>query len=211
MALDLAFKRHSRAQVAGVRETAKPLFAPVKLAAPDNALPRESSLIRRPRVLNAQCTPSWLRSPASSAIVREPPSATEELPVQQSTSTIPVQKRRERTIPQFQWIDHIKLGTLIQGGRELLICCSRQGQMFMLKRISYEVDAHRERIASLSHRHIAVMSFFIATETVSYVAFPYVRFTLEELLYVHVAMEEVHVRTVASAVSTILHWALSSC
>jgi hypothetical protein len=82
--------------------------------------------------------------------------------------------------------------------------------MFMLKRISYEADDHRERIASLSHRHIAVMSFFIATETITYVAFPYVRFTLEELLYVHVAMEEVHVRAVASSVSIRLRWTPSS-
>ena len=203
MSLDLAFKRHSRAQAA-----ARP-FAPAKLATLENVLPRENS-IRRPRVLNAQRTPSWVRSTAPSAIVKAPPSPLEALPAQQLLPTTPVQANKRSIRPEFRWIDHIKLGTLVQGGQELLVCCSRQGQMFMLKRIGYEIDEQRERIASLSHRHIAVMSCFVATETVSYVAFSYVRFTLEELLCVHIAMEEIHVRAVASAVCTLLCQSLSN-
>jgi hypothetical protein len=82
-----------------------------------------------------------------------------------------------------QWIDYVKLGTLVQGGRSLLICSSRVGRhLVMLKEIGREVDHHRGKLAKLRHRYIENVNFFIATETDSYLAFQYVRYTLKELL-----------------------------
>lgn len=67
----------------------------------------------------------------------------------------------------------------------------------MLKTIDNEVDQLKEKAKILHHRHIAVTSFFIATETTSYIGLEYVRYTVEELLYTHVALGEEHIRAIA--------------
>lgn len=67
----------------------------------------------------------------------------------------------------------------------------------MLKDIGREGGSHVEMIATLEHRHIALASFQIDTEFTSYIAFPYTRYTLEELLHIHVAMDESHIRAIA--------------
>lgn len=67
----------------------------------------------------------------------------------------------------------------------------------MLKTIGHEVDQLKEKVKILHHRHIAVASFFIATETTSYLGFEYVRYTVEELLCTHVALGEQHIRAIA--------------
>ncbi|KAM0714190.1 hypothetical protein Q7P37_009237 [Cladosporium fusiforme] len=96
------------------------------------------------------------------------------------------------------WVDYVKLGTLVQGGRELLVCYSRNNQrLFMLKDVSVGANSCMEKLATLRHRHIVLASFFIDLESTSYMAFEYTCHTLEELLHTHVTMNEDHIRAIA--------------
>jgi hypothetical protein len=71
----------------------------------------------------------------------------------------------------------------------------------MLKDVRSEVKNRTENIATLQYRHIALASFRTDTESTSYIAFPYTRYTLEELLHTHVTMDKSHIRAVALPVS----------
>lgn len=103
-------------------------------------------------------------------------------------------------------MDYVKLGTLVQGGRELLVCCSRNDQrLFMLKDVGVGPNSRVEKISTLQHRHIVLASFFIDSESTSYMAFEYTRHTLEELLHTHVTMNEDHIRAIALPVMSIDH------
>lgn len=67
----------------------------------------------------------------------------------------------------------------------------------MLKNVPSDMNSHIEKIGVLQHRHIALSSFSIETESISYIAFQFTRHTLEELLHIHVTMDEYHIRAVA--------------
>ena len=73
----------------------------------------------------------------------------------------------------------------------------------MLKDVGSELKNCMENIATLQHRHIALASFQVDTESTSYIASLYTRYTLEELLHTHVTMEESHIRAVALPVRVI--------
>lgn len=69
----------------------------------------------------------------------------------------------------------------------MLVCRSREDRrLYMLKDAGHEVQDRAEKLESLRHRHIALASFQIDTDSTSYIAFPYTRYTQEELLHTHV-------------------------
>jgi len=195
------FKRHSRAQGIALIDTlrSKPLTTQ-ELSPPPPTLSKEGACCRS-RVLNVRQTPSWVPSERGSTVspgVSKPDSGSQ----QAERPAAPPRQVQTAVVPNSTWVDCIKLGTLVQGGRELLICRSCNNQrLFMLKDISCEVKNRTENIATLQHRHIALASFWVDTESTSYIAFSYTRYTLEELLHTHVTMEESYIRAVALPVS----------
>jgi hypothetical protein len=191
------FKRHSRAQGVTLVDTARsrPLTTQ-ELIPPPPALSKEGAH-RRSRVLNVRQTPSWISSERGLAVSPKA-STSDSIPEQAQRPATPPRQVEAAVIPRSTWVDCVKLGTLVQGGRELLVCCTRNNpRLFMLKDVGCEVENCVEKIAMLQHRHIALASFFIDTESTSYVAFSYTRYTLEELLHIHVTMDESHIRAVA--------------
>jgi hypothetical protein len=197
------FKRHSRAQGIALIDTlrSKPLTTQ-ELSPPPPTLSKEGAR-RRSRVLNVRQTPSWVPSERGSAVspgVSKPDNGSQ----QAERPAAPPRQVQTAVVPNSTWVDCIKLGTLVQGGRELLICRSRNDQrLFMLKDVGSELKNRMENIATLQHRHIALASFRVDTESTSYIASPYTRYTLEELLHTHVTMEESHIRAVALPVRVI--------
>jgi hypothetical protein len=197
------FKRHSRAQGIALIDTlrSKPLTTQ-ELSPPPPTLSKEGAR-RRSRVLNARQTPSWVPSKRGLAVspeVSKPDSGSQQV----ERPAAPPRQVQTAAVPNSTWVDCMKLGILVQGGRELLICRSRNDQrLFMLKDVGSEVKNRMENIVTLQHRHIALASFRVDTESTSYIAFSYTRYTLEELLHTHVTMEESHIRAVALPVRVI--------
>lgn len=200
---DTPFKRHSRAQGITLVDTVRSRpTTPLEVSQPPPTLPREGAL-RRSRVLNVRQTPSWIQSkgpavePSKTGIPSNVAKEVERLPT-------PPRKAETTVVPRSNWVDYVKLGTLIQGGRESLICCSRNDQrLFMLKNVGRDGNSHVEMIALLEHRHVALASFHIDTESTSYIAYQFTRHTLEELLHIHVTMDECHVRAIALPVRSV--------
>lgn len=96
----------------------------------------------------------------------------------------------------------IQLGRLVQGKEDLLICCSRnQNDLYMLKDVGSKISKEMELAISLFHESIVSASFTIAAESGVYIGLKYARHTLEELLCVHIAMDEAQVRAIATSVS----------
>jgi hypothetical protein len=194
---DTPFKRHSRAQGIALIDAARSRpSASLAINSPPPALSREGTL-RRSRVLNARQTPSWVQSRGAKG--ESPRGGTPDIAPKQAERPPPPPRQVDTIVlPKSNWVEHVKLGTLVQGGRESLVCCSRKDQrLFMLKDIGRERDSHVDTIATLQHRHVALASFHIDTESTSYIAFQYTRHTLEELLHIHVTMDECHIRAIA--------------
>jgi hypothetical protein len=164
------FKRHSRAQGIALIDTlrSKPLTTQ-ELSPPPPTLSKEGAR-RRSRVLNVRQTPSWVPSERGSAVspgVSKPDNGSQ----QAERPAAPPRQVQTAVVPNSTWVDCIKLGTLVQGGRELLICRSRNDQrLFMLKDVGSELKNRMENIATLQHRHIALASFRVDTESTSYIA-----------------------------------------
>lgn len=192
------FKRHSRAQgITLVDAVPSGLPTNHELGTPPPALSREGAR-RQSRVLNMRQTPSWIPSKRGASISpKGTVSESSSQPAQRQAATPSVQTKTA-AVPRSNWVDCIKLGTLIQGGQELSICRSRDSQrLFMLKDVGREAKNCAEETGTLQHRHIASASFQIDTESTCYLAFPYIRYTLEELLHTHVTMQESHIRAIA--------------
>lgn len=196
--LDVAFKRHSRAQAFNVHGAAQRKMPVSNLAVPEPTLPKEGA-VRRSRVLNAQRTPSWLPAPTLGlqAVDTVAEGGPKDSLAREVTPRAPIPQPPVSLVPRSQWIDYVKLGTLVQGSRSLLICSSRVGRkLVMLQKVTNGANDNRERMATVHHRHIAMVSFYIATDIDSYMAYPYVRYTLEELLNTHTPMDEDHIKAV---------------
>lgn len=228
---DSPFKRHSRAQGIALVDTVRsgPSASSKLTPTPPPSTFSRGGPLRTSCVLHARQTPSWIQSKGEAVVLPEvgkAPSHVEEslasartdgivalTPENDASRNTPEQGKSLSTLPQpvdakivpkSTWLDYVNLGTLVQGGREMLICCSRHNQqLFMLKDVGQGLADRMVTTAALEHRHIALASFSIDSESTSYIAFPYVRHTLEELLHIHVTMDENHIRAIALPVKSI--------
>lgn len=228
---DSPFKRHSRAQgIVTVDSVHSRPSASLELTPPPTTLSKDATL-RRSRVVRIRQTPSWIQSKGEAAAsseagnvssrdkspvpLRQVEASASEISVSEinksgtaqgkaESPSAPVRRVDASLVPKSTWVDYVKLGTLVQGGRELLVCCSRKDQrLFMLKDVGIGANSRVEKISTLQHRHIVLASFFIDSESTSYMAFEYTRHTLEELLHTHVKMNEDHIRAIALPVMSI--------
>lgn len=92
-------------------------------------------------------------------------------------------------------------GELIQG-RSRWHLCIHEGVMALVK--SVDVDSGQrelEKTKNLSnHPHVATISQVFESEQLMFFRFEYTRFTLEEILNVHLCLDETHLRIIASSV-----------
>lgn len=169
--LEKAFQRHSRAQQASV-------------SLPEAQAPKQ-------RLSRIQSTPSWV-----------PP-----------VPTVPHRDLgklgRQDKVPakQSEWLDFLRLGNLVQGESEALICYERdrKSTMFMFKLVEKRnsagtEDAKFKQTLKLRHTNIVAARHVIESAVGTHVGFDYFRFTLEEVLGVHMLLEEAHLHTIATAV-----------
>ena len=202
--LEGAFKRHSRAQIATVPPAAQSRAEvhqrPVAPSSPSPVL-RSDGVVRRSRVLDVQALPSWL---PSSQVAKEPKKISlgqKSLPVLEGV-TVP--RIPQASLITLQWLDLIQLGKLTQGAHGWLICSTRvEKKMYMLREAGEHVAASvtAKTLASLKHPNIIAAAFMVTSSDVrSFVGFPYIRFTLEELLYVHMKMDESQIQAIAISV-----------
>lgn len=200
--LEQAFKRHSRAQTPSVPLASHHATdggqSAIVLTTPVPAL-RSDGVLRRSRVLNAQSSPSWLSSAQLSTSRKRSPPAQDQLIVP-SVSPVPQPKRSRASFTTWQWLDLLQLGTLVQGTNEWLLCSSRvQREMYMLRGIDGDVDQAALKAEIMAHPRIVAAAFAVSSDVQSFIGFQYVRFTLEEMLYVHVRMDETQIRAVATS------------
>lgn len=71
----------------------------------------------------------------------------------------------------------------------------------MLRGIDGDVDQAARKAETMNHPRIVAAAFAVSSDVQSFIGFQYVRFTLEEMLYVHVRMDETHIRAVATSAS----------
>lgn len=141
---------------------------------------------RKARVLSVHTEPSWVHHPRAVAKVRAPP------------------EDRSDLVRALSWVDFIRLGRLVQGASESLICMTRDTLTLV---IFAPVDESSENSSQLwlSFRHPSLLQarYTIASDVASHVGYDYVRYTLHEVLSVDVPLAELQIQAVASSVSMI--------
>jgi serine/threonine protein kinase len=109
--------------------------------------------------------------------------------------------RKIKEISTDPWKSLALQGELIQG-RSKWHLCIHEGVMVLVKRVDIESGrGELEKIKKLSnHPHIATISQVFESEQSMFFRFEYSRFTLEEILNVHLCLDESHLRIIASSV-----------
>lgn len=99
------------------------------------------------------------------------------------------------------WSETSRLGEMTQGKNKLSLGLSN-GKISMLKRMEIEAGKrHLEMVKLLHHSNIAKLESVFEQENHIYFQFEYSRFTLEEVLHVHLRFDESHIQAIAYLVS----------
>lgn len=101
------------------------------------------------------------------------------------------------------WVDFVCLGKLMQGEHETLICSQRdrKATLFMFKLVEEKDGSELKRTLTLRHPSLVMARHIIESDVGMHIGFDYFRFTLEELLNVHMTLGEPHLHTISTAVS----------
>jgi hypothetical protein len=110
-----------------------------------------------------------------------------------------LQKGKE--ICEDPWKTLFLQGELIQG-RSKWYLCIHEGLMAIVKEVEIESGRQElEKIKKISdHRHVSTIKQIFESENSLFFRFEYSRFTLEEVLNVHLCLEEIHIRVISSSV-----------
>ena len=106
------------------------------------------------------------------------------------------------SVPYDPWETLSHLGDLTQGKRKLSLCLQND-QLVIIKKVNPSSGRMElEKMKKISdHPHVAtIKQVFESNESILF-QFEYTRYTLEELLNVHISLKESHIRVIASAVS----------
>lgn len=109
--------------------------------------------------------------------------------------------RKKKEISTDPWKTLALQGELIQG-RSRWHLCIHEGVMTLVKSVDIESGRQElEKIKKLSnHPHVATIGQVFESDQLMYFRFEYSRFTLEEILNVHLCLDESHLRIIASSV-----------
>lgn len=109
--------------------------------------------------------------------------------------------RKKKAISTDPWKTLLLQGELIQG-RTRWHLCIHEGIMALLK--SADIDSGKRELEKIkmlsSHPHVATVNQVFESEGLMYFRFDYSRYTLEEILNVHMRLDESHLRIIASSV-----------
>ncbi|KAL6167172.1 hypothetical protein ACJQWK_06617 [Exserohilum turcicum] len=99
------------------------------------------------------------------------------------------------------WETLSHLGDLTQGKHKLSLCL-QEGQLVIVKKVNREVGhAELEKLKKISdHPNVATIKQVFESKTFLHFQYEYTRFTLEEVLNVHIVLKEPHIRLIASAI-----------
>lgn len=100
------------------------------------------------------------------------------------------------------WESMNRLGDMIQGNRRWHVSQSK-GKLTMLRKM--DLNPGREylkKVKLLAHHNIAKLEDIFEDESFLYFRFEYSRFTLEEVLNVHIHLKEPHILVIACSVGT---------
>ena len=97
----------------------------------------------------------------------------------------------------------MRLGDLVQGNQPWTICVDKgTNGIVMVKRL--EAKKGKAKLATfqlLRHRNISQISQVFLDDNWMYLGYEYSRFTLEEILHVHIRLQERQIQVVAISVS----------
>jgi serine/threonine protein kinase len=93
-------------------------------------------------------------------------------------------------------------GDLTQGKRTLSLCL-QGGSMVMVKKVDHDTGQKElEKVKKISdHPNVTTIKQVFESHNSLLFQYEYTRFTLEEVLNVHMFLKETHIRVIASAVS----------
>ena len=107
-----------------------------------------------------------------------------------------------REIYDSPWKTLARQGNLVQGKYVWSICVYER-QLVLIKETPIQTGRDElEKVKKLSnHLHVSTIIQAFQTETSLFLQLEYSRYTLEEVLNVHICLEELHIRMIASSVS----------
>jgi hypothetical protein len=133
----------------------------------------------------------------ATAAARIPKPAT-TTPVDLSTSLVPGENVEVQQ--QIPWKSLRRLGDLTQGTQRWMIC-SASASRLMLKKVEYASGKDQiSKLQLLRHTNIVSLQNAFLHESQIYLAFEFAPITLEEVLHVHLRLEEPQIRTIATSV-----------
>lgn len=113
--------------------------------------------------------------------------------------------QRQKAIAKDPWTSLLLQGDLVQGKSRWHLCI-HDGTMALLK--SVDIDSGKQELEKLkmlsNHSHVATINQVFESEELMYFRFDYSRFTLEEILNVHLRLDESHLRIIASSVCAVV-------
>ncbi|CAI6337039.1 unnamed protein product [Periconia digitata] len=115
-------------------------------------------------------------------------------------ATEPVAQNLE-TLKQDPWHDAQRIGELVQGKQAWTVGV-RRGAIIMIKSIK-DTDTGKRLVSMLqplSHPNIARVLDVAEFDDQTHFTFEYYRYTLEEVLCVHLPFEEIHIRTIVQSI-----------
>lgn len=102
------------------------------------------------------------------------------------------------------WISNRRLGELIQADARLIVA-TFLGKLVMFKKLSKSAgEKARENQQRFSHPNIVTLKQAFLHEDAIYLGFEYYRFTAEEVLSVHLPLDEPMIRAIARSVGRTL-------
>ena len=185
--IESAFERHPRPQKAIIRQ----------------------SLIPTKRALAQASQISDVRSNTS------PPTLFTRPPSPPSSASLPLPRpytspRSSHSLSLIQvqykcpWSENHLLGTLVQGENEFLLCAprSKHSDLTIFKKYTSQTgEKEAEHLQKLSHHNIIKLKQLCKYDGVWYLGFEFYQFTLEEVLHVHLDLEESHIQLISQSVN----------
>ena len=101
------------------------------------------------------------------------------------------------------WPGFRKLGVLIQGASQLSLCATKGESCGLVMFKELDVDQGRnelETLQQISHPNIIKLRQAFEQNSSIFIGFEYYRCTLQEMLHVHISLEEPHVKAIAKSV-----------
>jgi hypothetical protein len=190
--LSEAFKRHPRPQALNFPETT---ISPQHVQL---VVPTKAALARRSTEAQQSTSPSCISRKRSRA-------ALEPAVLRDTDSSLSMTNERRRLSVKTSspWREHIRLGVLVQGVQQLIICASspdRESLCMFKSMKARESNLVFECFPATKHPNLVTVLEASRIHDLVYLKMEYSRHTLEEVLRVSLTMTESHIRVLARSV-----------